>query len=85
MLELVANKERLLTVRLSPDVHEDYRVAARLRGNTMSGLVHMFIVRTIREEKTQSPSEFNRSHAETARPVITARIRKSTAKAKRKK
>lgn len=47
-------------MRLKPETREEFRVAAELRGATMSGLLHQFIVRTIREEKERDPEAFAR-------------------------
>lgn len=52
------NKEVLINIRLKPDTREEFRIAAELRGATMSGLLHQFIVRTIREEKERDPEAF---------------------------
>jgi uncharacterized protein (DUF1778 family) len=52
------NKEVLINIRLRYETREEFRVAAELRGATMSGLLHQFIVRTIREEKERDPAAF---------------------------
>lgn len=52
------NKEVLINIRLRHETREEFRVAAELRGATMSGLLHQFIVRTIREEKERAPDTF---------------------------
>jgi hypothetical protein len=52
------NKEVLVNVRLRPETREEFRIAAGLRGATMSSLLHQFIVRTIREEKEREPNAF---------------------------
>jgi uncharacterized protein (DUF1778 family) len=54
----VPNKEVLINLRLRYETREEFRVAAELRGATMSGLLHQFIVRTIREEKEREPDAF---------------------------
>jgi hypothetical protein len=53
------NKEVLINIRLKPETREEFRIAAELRGATMSGLLHQFIVRTIREEKERDPEAFS--------------------------
>ena len=52
------NRGELLTVRVGTAVHKDFKLAAELRGATMSGLVHQFVVKTIREEKEREPGAF---------------------------
>src|SRR5687767_9417302 len=52
------NKEVLINIRLKPETREEFRISAELRGATMSGLLHQFIVRTIREEKERDPEAF---------------------------
>src|SRR5688500_18991569 len=80
MLRLMS-KEKLLTVRLAPEVHRDYKVAAHLKGASMSSLVHMFVVRTIKEEKQDNPRAFE--HRSEDRPVITAKIKRPRNKERR--
>ena len=48
----------MINVRLTPSVHEAFKIACDLRGVSMSSLLHQFIVRTIREEKEREPSAF---------------------------
>jgi len=85
MLTIVArNKENLLTVRLSPEVHRDYKIAAELRGSNMSNLVHMFVIRVIREEKESNPAAFTKRN-EYERPVVTAKVKRAKAKLKQAK
>lgn len=55
---VATNKEVLVTIRIAPDVRDQFKKAAELRGSTMSGLMHQFIVRTIREETEAAPQEF---------------------------
>jgi hypothetical protein len=86
MLTFVADtKERLLTVRLSPEDHRDYKIAAKLRGGTMSNLVHMFCIRVIREEKERNSEAFSKKRNEYERPVVKARLTRPKAKAKQSK
>lgn len=58
MLGNVADKRVILNLRLSPKTRHDFAIAAELRGASMSGLIHQFIVRTIREERELSPQNF---------------------------
>lgn len=88
MLRIVANtKKKLLTVRLDPEVHKDYKIAAKLRGGTMSNLVHMYLVRVVREEKERNPEAFIKLNGrnEYERPVVKAKLTRSRAKAKQAK
>lgn len=55
------DKKAILNLRLRPEVRDEFAIAAELRGASMSGLLHQFIVRTIREEKEQSPQSFVKS------------------------
>jgi hypothetical protein len=51
-------KDVLINLRLKPKTRDEFKVAAELRGASMSGLLHQFIVKTIREEKDRSPEAF---------------------------
>lgn len=53
-----SNRDDQLHIRLKPDVKEDLKILADLRGLTMSGLVHSLVVQTIRAEKSQFPQAF---------------------------
>lgn len=58
LYNVATNKEVLVTIRVAENVREEFKKAAELRGSTMSGLMHQFIIRTIREEKQMSPHVF---------------------------
>lgn len=58
MLVPMPEKKAILNLRLDPLVRDQFAIAAKLRGASMSGLIHQFIVRTIREEKSDSPQAF---------------------------
>lgn len=58
LYNVATNKEVLLTIRVTESVRDDFKKAAELRGATMSGLMHQFIVMTIRQEKAEAPHEF---------------------------
>jgi hypothetical protein len=51
-------KEKLITVRVAEDKHAEFKIAADLRGATMSSLIHQYIFQIIREEKRQHPEAF---------------------------
>lgn len=59
MLVCVPDKKAILNLRVKPEVRDEFAIAAELRGASMSGLIHQFIVRTIREEKEISPNAFH--------------------------
>ena len=56
--KLTKKKGGLLTVRTGNATLEDFAAVAFLKGATMSGLVHQYVVRSIREEKERAPGEF---------------------------
>lgn len=58
LYDVATKKEVLVTIRIAENVRDEFKKAAELRGATMSGLMHQFIIRTIREEKQMSPHEF---------------------------
>jgi hypothetical protein len=58
MLTFVATKNAILNLRLKPEVRDQFAIVAELRGASMSGLLHQFIVRSIREEKELAPQSF---------------------------
>lgn len=83
MLQIVSQiKERMLTVRLTPEVLAEYKIAARLKGSSMSNLVHMYIFQVIREQKERNPEAFKN---EFERPVVRAKIRRTKGKSKQNK
>lgn len=51
-------KEILMTLRVRADVRDAFRVAADMKGSTMSGLLNQYIVRTIRDVQETYPEEF---------------------------
>lgn len=58
LIVMASPKVKMVNVRLTPSVHEAFRIAAELRGASMSSLLHQFIVRTIREERELDPRAF---------------------------
>lgn len=58
MLVAMPEKKAILNLRLDPETRNQFAIAAKLRGASMSGLLHQFIVRTIREEKAEAPQAF---------------------------
>lgn len=58
---LVASpKAKMINVRLEPEVHEEFKIACKLRGVSMSSILHQYIFRVIREERAEAPSAFER-------------------------
>lgn len=51
----------MLTCKVTPDTYREYQVAAELKGGTMSGLIHMFVVRTIDEQRDSKPEAFRKA------------------------
>lgn len=70
MLCLMADKKVILNLRLKSETRDDFAIAAELRGATMSGLLHQFIVRTIREEKEAAPHQFRIKKTKNLAPVV---------------
>lgn len=50
----------MLTVKLPPARLEEFRIAAMLRGTTMSSLVQQFVTQVVREEMMAVPQAFRR-------------------------
>jgi hypothetical protein len=77
MLQSVpSNKDAMLTVKVAPEVLKEFKIAAELEGGTMSSIVHMFVVRKIRDWKERSPDAFKRRN-DSERPVVRAKIGKA--------
>jgi hypothetical protein len=62
-------KDKMITLRLSEQAHKDFKIAADLRGASMSSLLHQFIVKLIREEKEREPQAFKSDEPERAKFV----------------
>ena len=54
-------KTKMIGVLADEQTHADFAKACELRGVTMSGIVHEFIVKVIREEKEREPDAFART------------------------
>lgn len=50
----------MLTVKLPPARLEEFKIAAMLRGTTMSSLVQQFVTQVVREEMSIVPQAFKR-------------------------
>lgn len=55
-----SSKSAMLTVKLSPERLEEFRIASMLRGTTMSSLVSQFVAQVVREEMIAVPEAFKR-------------------------
>ena len=53
-------KSAMLTVKMSPERLEEFRIASMLRGTTMSSLVSQFVAQVVREEMAAVPQAFRR-------------------------
>lgn len=90
LYNVATKKEVLVTIRIAENVRDEFKIAAQLRGASMSGLMHQYIVRTIREEKELSPHSFTadlhkRIADDIANPGVKAtRIKVTNAEPKRK-
>lgn len=58
---LMSKKEVRINARASEQTVHDLKIAARLRGLTVSSLVNLLVVKTIREEKAIAPEAFGQS------------------------
>lgn len=58
LLAVCRMKEVLLNLRIKEDVRDDLKTVAEMRGATMSGLLHQYIFKIIREEKERAPEMF---------------------------
>jgi photoactive yellow protein len=54
-------KDVLVNFRLRPDVRDEFKAVAELRGSTVSNLLHQYVIKLIREEKAHDPEEFARA------------------------
>lgn len=52
-------KGKWLQIRIDEDIKADVKVVAKLRGLSMSALVHSMLVKAVREEKAVSPDAFH--------------------------
>ena len=58
----------LLTVKLPPARLEEFKIAAMLRGTTMSSLVQQFVTQVVREEMSAVPQAFRRRSSTGQKP-----------------
>jgi hypothetical protein len=70
-------KTRMLTCKVSPVTYKEYQVATKLKGGTMAGLIHMFVIRTIDEQRDSKPEAFQKAmHA--GLPVKTLKLKRGS-------
>ena len=72
-------KSTYIQFRVSDDVKRELQIVAELRGLSMSGLIHSFIVKAIREEKEADPQAFKRGI-----PMTTLKVKREDEIKKRK-
>jgi hypothetical protein len=72
----MSNQERpaLLTVKLPPSRLDEFRIAAMLRGTTMSALVQQFVTQVVREEMSMVPEAFRRRSVDSPTPSLVDMI-----------
>lgn len=63
MNDTTNHKTAMLTIKVTPARLEEFRIAAMLRGTTMSALVTQFMTQVIREEMSAVPEAFRRRGA----------------------
>lgn len=51
-------KDVRINLKISPTKRREFQIVAELRGGTVSGLLHQFIVKAIHEEKMNHPDAF---------------------------
>jgi hypothetical protein len=57
----VMTKEVLINLRVRSEVRDDFKIVAELRGSSISGLLHQYMIKLIREEKDREPKMFEKS------------------------
>ena len=51
-------KTEMITVKVTPQIYAQYQAACEMRGGSMAGLLHIFMVKTIHEEAARDPATF---------------------------
>ena len=51
-------KGKLVNFRVADEMKLSFEITARLRGTTLSGLIHQLLVKAMREEKDREPKAF---------------------------
>jgi hypothetical protein len=52
------SKTEMITVKVSKIVYAEFQAACEMRGGSMSGILHQFMVKTVTEERTSQPGIF---------------------------
>lgn len=78
---MASPKVKMINVRLTPEVHDAFKIACDLRGVSMSSFLHQTIVKTIREEKEREPHVF----AQKARGLKSAGVAKAEPEQRQRK
>jgi hypothetical protein len=68
------SRKGMFIMRISEEKLADFKIVAELRGATMSGLVHQWIVKAIHEEKESRPGAFTQKVGSTVKAVKGGRI-----------
>jgi uncharacterized protein (DUF1778 family) len=56
----MGTQDERLHIRIRPDLKEDIKVLAELRGLSVSALVHSLLVKEVAEVRKSDPAEFER-------------------------
>jgi hypothetical protein len=59
LYRMESKPEELLTVRMDTETYLEFQAACRLRGGSMSSIVHQYAVKVIWEEKEKHPQRFD--------------------------
>jgi len=57
-MDMAESENVLLNIQLPRKIRDEFRIAAKLRGQTMSSLLYQHILQTVRQEKDVSPQAF---------------------------
>src|SRR5215208_164834 len=58
-MSTLGRKDVRINLKINPNLREEFQAAAHLRGGSMSGLLHQYIVKVVREEKERDLDAFN--------------------------
>ncbi|HEX7313256.1 MAG TPA: hypothetical protein VF297_05020 [Pyrinomonadaceae bacterium] len=56
----MGTQDERLHIRVKPDLKEDSKVLAEIRGLTLSALIHFLLAREVQEARKNDPAEFER-------------------------
>jgi hypothetical protein len=75
--------DELLTVRMDTETYLEFQAACRLRGGSMSSIVHQYAVSVIYDEKKKHPEKFESALEQFRENLKAKRAGAATKKAKR--